>query len=116
MTGKTALRAVWQAEITLDRRPGAGGEPAAELPTRFRDVAQVLTATRYTRRLAARSAARTAAYELALAYAQQREQFGQPIAGFQLVQDKLARMLGRDHLDAADVPAALSELAGRRRG
>ena len=35
----------------------------------------------------------TAAYEVALAYATQREQFGQKLAGFQLVQDKLVRML-----------------------
>lgn len=35
-----------------------------------------------------------AAYELALEYAQQRVQFGRPIADFQLVQDHLATMLG----------------------
>src|SRR5262249_48640150 len=35
----------------------------------------------------------TAAYEAALSYATQREQFGKPLAGFQLVQDKLVRML-----------------------
>ncbi len=35
-----------------------------------------------------------AAYETALAYAKEREQFGRPIAGFQLVQDLLVRMLG----------------------
>jgi len=34
------------------------------------------------------------AYEAALAYTLQREQFGRPIAGFQLVQEKLARMAG----------------------
>jgi len=34
------------------------------------------------------------AYENALAYAQQREQFGKPIGGFQLVQDLLVKMLG----------------------
>ena len=34
------------------------------------------------------------AYEHALAYAKEREQFGRPIAGFQLVQDLLVRMLG----------------------
>ncbi len=35
-----------------------------------------------------------ACYEIALAYALCREQFGRPIAGFQLVQTKLVRMLG----------------------
>lgn len=34
------------------------------------------------------------AYEAALKYAKERQQFGQPIAGFQLIQDKLVRMLG----------------------
>jgi glutaryl-CoA dehydrogenase len=34
-----------------------------------------------------------AAYEAALNYAQQRVQFGRPLAGFQLVQSRLARML-----------------------
>ena len=34
------------------------------------------------------------AYEHALAYAQQREQFGRPIGGFQLIQDLLVQMLG----------------------
>ena len=34
-----------------------------------------------------------AAYEAALTYAGQREQFGKPIAGYQLVQNKLANML-----------------------
>lgn len=33
-------------------------------------------------------------YEAALSYAREREQFGQPIAGFQLIQDKLVRILG----------------------
>lgn len=34
-----------------------------------------------------------ASYEIALTYAQRRRQFGRPIAGFQLVQEKLAAML-----------------------
>jgi len=34
------------------------------------------------------------AYEAALRYALGREQFGRPIAGFQLIQEKLTRMLG----------------------
>jgi glutaryl-CoA dehydrogenase len=33
------------------------------------------------------------AYETALKYAQERIQFGKPIASFQLVQDLLARMI-----------------------
>jgi glutaryl-CoA dehydrogenase len=38
--------------------------------------------------------AQAGAYEAALRYVRQREQFGRPIAGFQLVQEKLAVMLG----------------------
>ena len=34
------------------------------------------------------------AYEHALRYAHERNQFGRPIGGFQLVQDLLVRMLG----------------------
>ncbi len=38
--------------------------------------------------------AQAGAYEAALRYVREREQFGRPIAGFQLVQEKLALMLG----------------------
>jgi glutaryl-CoA dehydrogenase len=91
MTGKIAKRAVWQAEITLDgvrvpadhRLAGSHG---------FGDTARVLTATRYGVAWEAVGHA-VAAYEAALAYARDREQFGTPIASFQLVQSKLAKML-----------------------
>ncbi|MGY1772493.1 acyl-CoA dehydrogenase family protein [Blastococcus sp. SYSU D00813] len=91
MTGKTALRAVWQAEITLTgvRVPAENRLAGCRS---FKDVSQVLDRTRYTVAWRALGLA-TASYELALAHARQREQFGQPIAGYQLVQDKLARML-----------------------
>jgi glutaryl-CoA dehydrogenase len=91
MTGKTALRAVWQAELTLDgvRVPA---ENRLENCRTFKDVSGVLDRTRYTVAWRALGLA-TASYELALAHALRREQFGQPIAGYQLVQDKLARML-----------------------
>jgi glutaryl-CoA dehydrogenase len=91
MTGKTALRAVWQAELTLtDVRVPVENRLAG--CSSFRDVSGVLDRTRYTVAWRALGLA-TAAYELALAHALRREQFGSPIAGYQLVQDKLARML-----------------------
>jgi glutaryl-CoA dehydrogenase len=91
MTGKIAKRAVWQAEITLDgvrvpadqRLAGSRG---------FADTARVLTATRYGVAWEAVGHA-VAAYEAALAYVKDREQFGAPIGSFQLVQARLARML-----------------------
>jgi glutaryl-CoA dehydrogenase len=91
MTGKTALRAVWQAEITLDEVRVPAENKLANCSS-FKDVSVVLDRTRYTVAWRALGIAE-AAYELALAHTLQREQFGQPIAGYQLVQDKLARML-----------------------
>lgn len=91
MTGKTALRAVWQAEITLTGVRVPAENKLANCRS-FKDVSMVLDRTRYTVAWRALGLA-TAAYELALAHALQREQFGAPIAGYQLVQDKFARML-----------------------
>src|SRR6185503_17286397 len=90
MTVKTALRAVWQADITLDgvRVPDANRLPGCES---FRDVARVLTVTRYTVAWRALGVA-LAAFEHTLAYATERKQFGKTIASYQLVQDKLSRM------------------------
>jgi glutaryl-CoA dehydrogenase len=91
MTGKTALRAVWQAEVTLtDVRVPVENELAN--CRSFKNVSKVLDRTRYTVAWRTLGLA-TASYELALAHALRREQFGRPIAGYQLVQDKLARML-----------------------
>jgi glutaryl-CoA dehydrogenase len=59
----------------------------------FRDTAAVLRLTRAGVAWQATGCAR-GAYEHALAYAGQREQFGRPIGGFQLVQDLLVKMLG----------------------
>ncbi len=91
MTGKTALRAVWQAEISLDGVRVPAENRLANCHS-FKDVSGVLDRTRYTVAWRALGLA-TSSYELALAHALRREQFGSPIAGFQLVQDKLARML-----------------------
>jgi len=91
MTGKTALRAVWQAEITLDDVRVPAENKLANCHS-FKDVSVVLDRTRYTVAWRALGIAE-AAYDLALQHTLQREQFGQPIAGYQLVQEKLARML-----------------------
>ncbi len=89
---KIALRTVQNADIVLTdcRVPEADRLQNA---TSFSDTNKVL---RRTRGGVAWGSTGTmmAAYELALAYAKEREQFGRPIAGFQLVQDLLVRMLG----------------------
>ena len=89
---KMALRVVQNALITMDncRVPE---ENRLQMDTSFRDTARVL---RMTRAFVAWEAVGCAmgAYEHALAYAQTREQFGKPIAKFQLVQDLLVKMLG----------------------
>jgi glutaryl-CoA dehydrogenase len=89
---KMALRVVQNALITLDncRVPE---ENRLQVDTSFRDTARVL---RMTRAFVAWEAVGCAmgAYEHALAYAQTREQFGKPIAKFQLIQDLLVKMLG----------------------
>jgi glutaryl-CoA dehydrogenase len=89
--GKGSLRAVWQAQITLTdvRVPLANRLPAART---FKDTARVLAGTRSTCAWAALGHA-VAAYETALTYAKRRQQFGKPLASFQIVQDRLVRML-----------------------
>jgi glutaryl-CoA dehydrogenase len=91
MRDKIALRVVQNASITLDgvRVPEASRLQNA---TSFRDTAKVLRLTRAGVAWMAVGCAR-GAYEHALAYAKERQQFGRPIAGFQLVQDQLVRML-----------------------
>jgi glutaryl-CoA dehydrogenase len=92
MEDKIALRVVQNAAIDLNdvrvaevnRLQGANS---------FRDTASVLRMTRAGLAWSAAGCAR-GAYEVALRYAQERQQFGRPIGQFQLVQDLLVRMLG----------------------
>jgi glutaryl-CoA dehydrogenase len=58
----------------------------------FGDAIRVLVPTRHNVAWEALGHA-VAAYEAALAYAKERVQFGKPIASFQLIQNKLAKML-----------------------
>jgi glutaryl-CoA dehydrogenase len=89
---KIALRVVQNALITLEecRVPETSRLQNANS---FRDTAAVLRMTRAGVAWEAVGCAR-GAYELALKYAQERQQFGRPIGRFQLVQDLLVRMLG----------------------
>jgi glutaryl-CoA dehydrogenase len=89
--GKGSLRSVWQAEITLSgvRVPEENRLPGARS---FRDTGRVLAGTRNAVAWGALGHA-TAAYEAAVAYCRQREQFGKPLVSFQIVQDKLVKML-----------------------
>jgi glutaryl-CoA dehydrogenase len=91
ITGKAANRGIWQAQITLDgvRVPG---ENRLEGSRTFADTNKVLAKSRQTVAWEALGHA-VAAYESALSYAMARKQFGRPLARFQLVQDKLSRML-----------------------
>jgi glutaryl-CoA dehydrogenase len=89
---KIALRVVQNAEIHLHdvRVPEANRLQRAES---FRATADVLRLTRMGVAWSAAGCAR-GAYEHALRYTKRREQFGRPIASFQLVQDLLVKMLG----------------------
>jgi glutaryl-CoA dehydrogenase len=91
MEGKGAARAIWQAEISLDgvQVPDESRLPGART---FRDAGRVLVDTRSTCAWAALGHA-VAAYDTALTYAKQREQFGRPLCSFQIVQDRLVKML-----------------------
>ena len=92
LKNKIALRVVQNAHITLEdcRVPEANWLQEAHS---FRDTAAVLRMTRAGVAWEAVGCS-LGAYEFALKYAQEREQFGRPIGSFQLVQDLLVRMLG----------------------
>jgi glutaryl-CoA dehydrogenase len=91
IAGKGAARAIWQAQIALDgvrvpdsaRLPGANG---------FKDAGRVLVTTRSTCAWGALGHA-VAAYDAALTYSKQRTQFGKPLCSFQIIQERLVRML-----------------------
>ena len=89
--GKASLRALWQADIDLTdvRVPAENHLPGT---SSFRDTAAVLKATRAACAWMALGHA-VAGYDAALTYVQQRTQFGKPLVRFQIVQEKLVRML-----------------------
>jgi alkylation response protein AidB-like acyl-CoA dehydrogenase len=88
---KIALKVVQNGQITLKdvRVPEANRLQAGNS---FRDTARVLRMTRYMVGWAS-TGIQMGAFEATLKYAQERSQFGKPIASFQMVQDLLAKML-----------------------
>jgi glutaryl-CoA dehydrogenase len=112
ITGKASQRTVLNTDLKLDgvRVPA---ENRLANSRGFGDAVQVLTPTRHNVAWEAVGHA-VAAYEVALTYAKERVQFGKPIASFQLIQGKLAKML-------ADITAMqtlcfrLSQLRAERR-
>ncbi len=89
--GKGALRAVWQAHIRLEevRVPAENKLPGANS---FKDTAEVLVGTRSACAWMALGHA-LAGFDTALTYSKRRKQFGKPLASFQIVQDRLVKML-----------------------
>ncbi|QCU77079.1 glutaryl-CoA dehydrogenase [Citricoccus sp. SGAir0253] len=89
---KASLRIMQNAHIEY-RDVRVGEDARLQGINSFADVARCLRNMRSDVAWMA-VGAQAGAYEAALRYVRGREQFGQPIAGFQLVQEKLAVMLG----------------------
>ncbi len=89
--GKGGGRAMWQADIRLERVrvPAENRLPQANT---FKDTGRVLLTTRAAVAWGALGHA-VAAYDTALTYTKQRQQFGKPLCSFQIVQDRLVKML-----------------------
>jgi glutaryl-CoA dehydrogenase len=90
--GKTSLRMMQNAHITLE---GVRVPESMRLHNvnSFRDVAAMLRAMRSDGAWIA-TGIQAGAFEAALRYVTERRQFGRPLGSFQLVQEKLARILG----------------------
>ena len=89
--GKGSVRSVWQAHIELRgvRVPACARLPGAST---FKDTGRVLASTRLTCAFAALGHA-VGAFDAALTYCRERRQFGKPLVSFQIVQQKLVKML-----------------------
>lgn len=89
--GKTALRMMQNAHITLD---GVRVDESMRMHNcnSFKDVAAMLRQMRSDVSWIG-AGIQAGACEAAVRYVSQRQQFGKPLGGFQLVQEKLARML-----------------------
>ncbi|WP_129662580.1 acyl-CoA dehydrogenase family protein [Phytoactinopolyspora endophytica] len=110
---KLSLRMVRNADIRLSDVKIDESQRLQGIDS-FADIAAILASLRP---VVAWNAAgmQAGAYEAALSYARERHQFGRPIAGYQLIQEKLARMLGNATASLA-MAARLTELRSRHQG
>ncbi|GAA3922434.1 acyl-CoA dehydrogenase family protein [Microbacterium invictum] len=92
ITGKVALRPMQNSVITLNGARVADAWRMQNVNS-WRDVSRILRTMRSDVAWIA-AGLQAGALEAAVRYVRGREQFGRPIGGFQLVQEKLARMLG----------------------
>ncbi|WP_100814695.1 acyl-CoA dehydrogenase family protein [Microbacterium lacus] len=90
--GKVSLRPMQNYTITFDGVRVAESSRLQRVDS-WRDVARILRVMRSDVSWIA-AGLQAGALEAAVRYVREREQFGRPIGGFQLVQEKLARMLG----------------------
>lgn len=92
MTGKVSLRPMQNAEITLQEVRVPESARLQRINT-WRDVSRVMGTLRADVAWIA-AGLQAGALDAAIRYVREREQFAQPIASFQLIQEKLARMAG----------------------
>jgi glutaryl-CoA dehydrogenase len=92
ITGKTSLRPMQNALITLDAVT-VPEQSRLQNVNGWRDVTRILRAMRSDVAWIA-AGLQAGALDAAVRYVRERHQFERPIGGFQLVQEKLARMLG----------------------
>ncbi|GAA3291452.1 acyl-CoA dehydrogenase family protein [Arthrobacter citreus] len=89
---KTALRTVQNADITLTGVRVAEADRLAGIDS-FEDIKHLLRGSRIMVGWQA-VGAQLAAVDVARSYAVERQQFGRPLASFQLITEQLVRMLG----------------------
>lgn len=89
---KIALRTVQNADIVLENVRVSEADRFAGINS-FNDTKQLLRGSRILVGWQA-VGQQLAAFDAARSYAVERQQFGRPLAGFQLIQEQLVRMLG----------------------
>lgn len=110
ITGKISLRPMQNADFTLT---GVRVPESARLQRidSWRDVARIMGTLRADVAWIA-AGLQAGALEAAIRYVREREQFGRKVAGFQLIQEKLARMAG-NAVASLGMVVQLSELQDR---